>query len=43
MVARARNGRICTVRASCNFQVFDQALRRAGLAVAAAVPLFPLT
>jgi hypothetical protein len=27
MVARARNGRICTVRASCNIRVFDQALR----------------
>jgi len=26
MVARARNGRICTVRASCNIRVFDQAL-----------------
>ncbi len=27
MVARARNGRLCTVRASCNIRVFDQALR----------------
>ena len=27
MVARARNGRICTVRASCNIRVFDQAFR----------------
>jgi len=27
MVARARNGRRCTVRASCNIRVFDQALR----------------
>ena len=26
MVARARNGRICPVRASCNIRVFDQAL-----------------
>ncbi len=27
MVARARNGRICTVQASCNIRVFDQALK----------------
>ncbi len=28
MVARARNGRRCTVRALCNSRVFDQALSR---------------
>jgi len=27
LLARARNGRRCTVRASCNIRVFDQALR----------------
>ena len=26
LLARARNGRICPVRASCNIRVFDQAL-----------------